>query len=330
MQYSMFDSPLQVCGIPDFARSREIRRLPPELCDAASIDRHLGRRVPGARVRFRTDAETLSVTLKMATFAHDAGMSRYACSSANVCFGSGETYRFGGLVDPCDDLIRTQEFVKGPGLEDVTILFPRNEAVVDVVIEVADDAQVLPPTPYRYERPILFFGSSITEGGHAAVASNAYTALVSRWLDSDYLNFGFSGSCRGQTVLGEYFLSLDSSVFVLDYDHNAPDAAFLRETHEPFYRYLRANRPDLPILMLSAPNYDYLSEAEERRQIIEQTYKNAVAAGDQNVWFVDGRTLFGAIDRQSCTTDTIHPNDLGFYRMATVIYPVLKSILERN
>ncbi|MBR5519830.1 MAG: hypothetical protein IKU55_03840 [Clostridia bacterium] len=329
MRYSMFDAPLKVCGVPEFDTTKEIRRLTPELCHAAGIDACLGRRVPGARVRFRTDAGKISVTMKMATFAHDAGMSRYACSTANVSFGKGETYRFAGLVDPCDDLIATKEFTKGPGLEDVTVLFPRNEAVEEIWIEVPDGAQVLAPTPYKYEQPIVFFGSSITEGGHAAVANNAYVTLVSRWLDTDYYNFGFSGSCRGQIVLAEYFLKLNPRIFVLDYDHNAADAAALRATHEPIYRYLREQRPDMPIVMLSSPNYDYLPEAEERRQIIEQTYKNAVAAGDTNVYFIDGRTLFGVVDRQNCTTDTIHPNDLGFYRMATTIYPVLKDILEQ-
>ncbi len=33
-------------------------------------------------------------------------------------------------------------------------------------------------------------------------------------------------------------------------------------------------------------------------------------------------------DRELCFIDTIHPNDLGFAKMAAVIEPVIKKILE--
>ena len=63
---------------------------------------------------------------------------------------------------------------------------------------------------------------------------------------------------------------------------------------------------------------------------ILKTYENALAKGDKNVYFIDGGTLFGDEDRTLCTLDTIHPNDLGFYRMAKRIYPIIKDILEEN
>ena len=68
-------------------------------------------------------------------------------------------------------------------------------------------------------------------------------------------------------------------------------------------------------------------DGKERRSIIEDTYKNAVKAGDKNVYFIDGETFFGEHDRELCTIDRIHPNDLGFYRMASTILPTMKKIL---
>jgi hypothetical protein len=59
------------------------------------------------------------------------------------------------------------------------------------------------------------------------------------------------------------------------------------------------------------------------------TYQNALKAGDENVYFIDGEVFFGEYDRELCTVDRIHPNDLGFYRMAQVIEPVIKSILDK-
>ena len=56
----------------------------------------------------------------------------------------------------------------------------------------------------------------------------------------------------------------------------------------------------------------------------------AVAAGDKNVYFVDGLEAYKEIGVEYCVVDNAHPNDLGFYRMAKTVFPVLKKILESN
>ena len=71
---------------------------------------------------------------------------------------------------------------------------------------------------------------------------------------------------------------------------------------------------------------DY-GDAAERRAVVEETYRQALAAGDRHVRYIDGETFYGETDRDLCTIDTTHPNDLGFYRMATVIRPVIEELL---
>ena len=61
--------------------------------------------------------------------------------------------------------------------------------------------------------------------------------------------------------------------------------------------------------------------------MVKCTYENAVASGDQNVYYIDGETFFGDADRTLCTIDPTHPNDLGFYRMDSKVLPVLKKCL---
>lgn len=81
---------------------------------------------------------------------------------------------------------------------------------------------------------------------------------------------------------------MEISVFVLDYDHNAPTVEHLQNTHEKMFKRIRQSRPDLPILLLTRPKY-YLTEHEiERLAVVENSYKNAVAAGDKNVYFIPG------------------------------------------
>ena len=78
--------------------------------------------------------------------------------------------------------------------------------------------------------------------------------MLSRALDCDYINLCFSGSARGEQSVAAYIGSLDMSVFVLDYDHNAPDSDHLRRTHYNFYRTVREKRPDTPVIMVSKPD----------------------------------------------------------------------------
>lgn len=70
------------------------------------------------------------------------------------------------------------------------------------------------------------------------------------------------------------------------------------------------------------------STSPERTAIIKKTYDNAVAAGDDRVWFIDGRELFGEPGDLFCRVDPYHPNDLGFYMMYTRVLPVLMDALR--
>jgi hypothetical protein len=95
------------------------------------------------------------------------------------------------------------------------------------------------------------------------------------------------------------------------------------------FQTVRSAHPELPILILSRPKYRPNAEEKQRLQIIKKTYMDAVAAGDQNVYFIDGKTLM-KYAKDNGTLEGCHPNDLGFYSMARVILQKLKPLLERD
>ena len=187
------------------------------------------------------------------------------------------------------------------------------------------------PTPYRYEKPVLYYGSSITEGGIANSPANGYNAILSRRLDADYINLGFSGNAKGELAMADYINTLDFSVFVYDYDHNAPTVEHLAATHEPFFRRIREAHPTVPVIMLTRPHATYGEDEIARRAVVKATYDHAKAEGDENVYFIDGETYFlDYPERELCFIDTIHPNDIGFLRMADTIEPLLKKLLSES
>lgn len=331
--YSIKDKPIKVFGVPFFDKTGVLTRLPNEIIKKVPSLEFLGRRVPGGRVCFRTNSEKITIKIEFETLSIDVGMSIYACQSAFVFAGERKNSRYLGLVRPHNYESKSFEatFTKDSTLEDITILLPRNEIIKSVEILLCDDAIIKEPTPYKYSKPIIYYGSSITEGGCCCNPSSVYNSIISRHLDVDYYNFGFSGNCKGEIEMADYFNTLDFSIFVLDYDHNAPDVAHLKATHENFFKRIRQKNQNVPIVMITRPCAVYGDDEIARREVVKATYDNAIKNGDKNVYFIDGESFFKDFeDRELCFIDTIHPNDLGFYKMAEVIEPIIKDILEVN
>jgi lysophospholipase L1-like esterase len=217
----------------------------------------------------------------------------------------------------------------GKGIRNYILYFPLYNDVQSLKIALDEDAEVGQGRVHRDILPILYYGSSITEGGCASRPGNSYQAILTRRLDVDHINLGFSGNGRGEQTMARYIAGLDMGVFVLDYDYNCLSIDHLWQTHKPFYQTIRQVNPDLPIIMISSPTViKEPHKFEERRRAVRATYEYALENGDKNVYFIDGGELFAGECWDSCTVDGVHPNDFGFFRMAMRIEKELKPILE--
>ncbi len=212
----------------------------------------------------------------------------------------------------------------------VKLFMPLYGGVKKLYIGVKQGCFVECGEKYTHTTPIVFYGNSITQGGCASRPGCDLVARLSEMLDSDVFNVSASGSCRAEQFTCEYLASLNPSIYVLDYDHNAPDVNHLKNTHYNLYKTVRSAHPDTPIVMLSKTNPQRYVDGTERKAVIKATYEKGVADGDKNVYFVDGETLLPKDDLENCTVDGCHLNDYGFYHMAKNLYPLLKSILEKS
>ena len=331
--YSYTSNQLKIFGIPNFDVTKKLQRLPDSVMDRVQSLKFLGRRPHGARIGFRTNAEEFTLKIEFETLTPDIGMAIYSCQAALVYAGDRQNPRFLGMCRPANYQNKCFEakFHKGnDSFEDILIWLPRNEIIADITVSFPDGATVCPPTPYKYSKPIVYYGSSITEGGCAYNINNGYNAIISQHLDADYINLGFSGNAKGELPIADFINTIDMSIFVYDYDHNAPTVEHLAKTHEPFFKRIREEHPDLPVIMMTRPSIAYGEDEKKRREVVLLTYQNALGAGDRNVYFIDGERFFGDRDRYLCTADGVHPNDLGFYRMAEIVEPVIKAILEKS
>ncbi|MBP3647339.1 MAG: hypothetical protein J6K55_13065 [Clostridia bacterium] len=310
-------------------------RLPLEFLPECSEGvQALASHLAGACVRFSTDADHLAV---LWTLTDPTNMPHFTASgqSGLQLFEESDEgiFHVKNLIPAMNaglgcKLQQSSYFPLPGGMHHYALYLPLYNGLKELLLGFAPDAQVLPGRTPRIEKPILFYGSSITQGGCATKVGSCYSTILCRRLDAAQVNLGFSGNGMGEANMAEYIASLPMSMFVMDYDHNAPNAAHLEKTHMPFYRIIRKAQPDLPIVMVTCPDFEReLQNAIECRAVIRRNYETAVAEGDQNVYFVDGETFFGTSERDLCTVDDCHPNDIGFLRMADVLEPILRKIL---
>ena len=293
----------------------------------------LSQHTAGGRVRFRSDAPGVALAAKQGGFMIFPHMTICGTTGFDLYVNGN----FNGTYMPDYQTHKTQGHVgndqffwfKKGEMNDMMVEFPLYNDVQKVMIGLPKGSRVETPKPYTIEKPFVFYGSSITQGGCASRPGTCYQSHISRHFDADYINLGFSGSGRGETVIADYMANLDMSLFVLDYDHNAPNAEWLKNTHEPLFLKIREKHPDVPVLMVSHPAYDpYWLQGRERYAIIEQTYNNALARGDKHVAIIDGSTFFEAPFAGDCMVDNVHPTDLGFYFMAKKMIPAIEKLLK--
>ena len=230
-------------------------------------------------------------------------------------------------VDITDGFERSVTF-ENDGINEVTINFPLYSGVSELLVGVEENAVIEETDGYKIATPIVYYGSSITQGGCASRPGNSYQAIISREFDCDYINLGFSGNAKAEKEMIDYIKNLDMPVFVYDYDHNAPDAEHLEKTHEKGFKEIRKQNPDLPIIIMSRPKYYLNGDEIKRLEIIKKTFDNAVSGGDKNVYFIDGKMLMNKA-KDNGTVDNCHPNDFGFYSMAEAVTKVLKTIITK-
>ena len=213
-------------------------------------------------------------------------------------------------------------------MTDYVLNFPLYNEVKKLCIGVSKSARFETPATYANKLPVVFYGNSITQGGCASRSGNSYQNYLSRMMNMDYINLGFSGCGKAEDAMVEYLKTLSMSVLVCDYDHNAPSSEYLRNTHYKMYETIRKAQPDLPYIMVTRSDHHGRPIDFVNRQIIMESYIKARQNGDENVYIIDGSMFFAGENYDDHTVDGCHPNDLGFYRMAQGLYPVLYSLLH--
>ena len=217
-----------------------------------------------------------------------------------------------------------------PGRRAYVVNLPLYNGVKSLEIGVQGGAGFW-PTPPRKDKAILFYGTSITQGGCASRPGMSFVNLLGRRLDRPVLNFGFSGNGRFELEVGRLLAELDPAIFVIDCVANTTPEQIAQRT-PPLVKLLRDAHPKTPILLLdertweTAPLMPNVAKLHaEKSAALTQAYDALIAENVQNLTFRKADDVLG-VDGEA-TVDGSHPNDLGMMRYAEALEPDLRKLL---
>jgi hypothetical protein len=298
---------------------------------------NLSRQSAGLCVRFRADAPKIE--------------ARWELTSANLAMPHMPATGVSGLdLYVRDDqgkwrwaangrpTAKTNTAALVSGLErkprDYLLYLPLYNGVSSVEIGLPGDAELFPAEAYPagQQKPIVFYGTSITQGGCASRPGMVHTAILGRSLNYPVINLGFSGNGQMEAEVGELIAEIDAAIYVIDCLPNLGPAQ-VKERTEPLVQQLRAKHPDTPILLVEDRTYSdaFLNRGKRQRNDDSRAELKAAcerlhAGGVKGLHYLEGEQLLG--DDNEGTVDSSHPTDLGFFRQAEAFEAALRPILK--
>jgi hypothetical protein len=234
---------------------------------------------------------------------------------------------------PCDPAITSYNKLLAKRLpkeeKEFMLYLPGWSEVKSLQIGIDEDATIEGiPSPFRHK--VIVYGSSITHGAAASRAGLTYTAIMSRNLGIDFVNFGFAGLCMMQTEFLEILKSCEADAFLFDTFSN-PSAKVIEARLPKFVEGLVKAHPGKPLIFMQSaiPLETCVDPGKQAKRklrfdtaarimkVLQKQYKD--------VYFLDVPNVTG----KDGSVDNTHPNDLGFHRFVKAYQPKIAKILKK-
>lgn len=185
------------------------------------------------------------------------------------------------------------------------------------------------------KKPIVMYGTSILQGGCANRPGMAHTSMISRHLDVEVINLGFSGNALLDMEIAELMASVeDPGLYVLDYAPNA-FADMIDENGEKFFRIIRDAHPDVPVIFIEDVIFPYtifdnaiLKQVAGKNEAQKRLFDKLKKSGEKKIYYISAEGMIG--DDGEATVDGTHFTDLGMMRYVEHVLPTIKKALKQS
>ena len=295
---------------------------------------NLGQHSAGISIRFRTNSPFIAVKW---TVKNDAVMDHMPFTGIkgvdlySIVEGNWKYINTGRVQG------RSNEFtlVSGAGdtYREYLLNLPLYDGADTVLIGISHSASITVPQENHLiaKKPVVYYGSSIAQGGCASRPGLLFTNILSRKMDRSFINMGFSGNGTFDLSVGEAMCETDAALYVIDCNPNTT-RDLIYERAVALVKYMKEKRPDIPVLLVEAFHYvngfgkPLESENEKKNIELKRAFKTLKDSGIRDLYYREGEGLIG--DDYEGTVDGVHPNDIGMLRIAEELEPTIRILLE--
>lgn len=294
---------------------------------------NLSKNSSGLAVRFRTASTAIGARWEV---TGDVTMNHFAPTGIKgldlYCLKDGK-WQFVNSARPAGKLTTTIIVQNLTGEEMEYMLYlPLYDGLKSLEIGVTKQSEIKLPAVNspKTGTPVVFYGTSITQGGCANRTGMAYPSILSRMLDCETVNLGFSGNGQLDFEVAEAMAIIPASCFVMDCLPNVSPEQ-INEKYVRFLEIIREKQPQTPIVLVENILYTHMffdqstnSLINRKNELLSRIFKEQKKSGDKNIYYIKADKLIGS-DREA-TVDGVHLTDLGFLRMAENLYPVIRKV----
>lgn len=312
-------------------------RLPADLKDICrSPVWNLGKNSSGLAVLFRSNSTSISAKWEVLSNIQMNHMTDTGIKGLDLYAWQSDHWQFVNSGRPSgklNDKIIIQNM--NPIEREYLLFLPLYDGLVTLSIGVDSAAYIDQPklNIIRTNNPIIVYGTSITQGGCASRPGMSYTNILSRKLNMEIINLGFSGNGKLDYEIAELMAKRhDASLFILDFIPNVTSDQIMERTAN-FVSILRKENPETPILFIETvffPHafFDYTTKniINEKNIVLRNEFDKLKKAGNKNIYYLEGKNLIG--NDMEATVDGVHFTDLGFNRMAIILQRKIEKILK--
>jgi len=298
---------------------------------------NLSQNSAGLCVRFRTDSPAIRCqwtnTSSKLAMPH---MPATGVSGVDLYVRDEQgTWRWLSVGQPKEGTKHVAALVEGLAKQDrdYCLYLPLYNGVSQVEVGIAEGSKIERLVREEGKRlPIVFYGTSITQGGCASRPGMVHTAILGRRLNRPVINLGFSGNGKMEAEVTACIVDIEAAVYVIDCLPNMTAAEVTANT-APLVSTLRKAHPNTPIVLAEDRTY---GDAFLKKDRAERNATSRVAlkkifgelqSSDKQLFYLPGDHQLGADGED--TVDGSHPTDLGFLRMADEFSKVLEPLVKK-
>ncbi len=274
----------------------------------------------GMSIRFHSNSSSISVKWTLLNNNKMNHMAETGIKGIDLYFNNKGNWQYLNTARP-EGIDNEFSLINNMSNEmrEFKMFLPLYDGIVNIEVGIDSNSVIKKPLKNKH-KPIIFYGTSITQGGCASRPGMAHTNIISRKLNIDCINFGFSGNGRMEQPINELISESNPLFYVIECLPNM-NAEQITNRTIPLVKTIREKHPETAIIFVE--NFIYEPSILDKgmneyinklNTALKTEYTKMTEDGFTNIFYIDSKNATG--DDHEGTVDGVHFTDLGFIRYA--------------